>query len=73
MISLDNTRIILTLKHTVQTYLLGCLESLCDGKPVASVFILLTCIILRTHFEDMGVDGWIILKWIFKLWVGGVD
>jgi len=23
--------------------------------------------------EDLGVDGWIILKWIFTIWVGGVD
>jgi hypothetical protein len=73
MISADNTRIIVTLKHTVQTCLLGCLESLCDRKAVTSIFILLTCIVLRAHLEYLGVDGWIILKWIFKLWVGGLD
>ena len=26
----------------------------------------------RAHFEDPGVDGWIILKWIFKKWDVGV-
>jgi hypothetical protein len=25
------------------------------------------------HFEDQGVDGNIILKWIFKKWNGGMD
>jgi hypothetical protein len=24
----------------------------------------------RDHFEDSGVDGWIILKWIFRKWDG---
>jgi hypothetical protein len=44
-----------------------------DGEPVETIIILLSCIILRAHLEDLGVDGWIIPKWIFKLWVGDVD
>jgi len=28
----------------------------------------------RYHLEDQGVDGWIILRWIFRKWdVGGID
>jgi hypothetical protein len=27
----------------------------------------------RNHLEDTGVDGRIILKWIFRRWVGGMD
>jgi hypothetical protein len=27
----------------------------------------------RGHLEDPGVDGWIILKWIFKKWNGAMD
>jgi hypothetical protein len=27
----------------------------------------------RDHFEDLGVDGWIIFKLIFKEWDGGMD
>jgi len=25
------------------------------------------------HLEDLGVDGGIVLKWIFKKWGGGMD
>jgi hypothetical protein len=25
----------------------------------------------REHFENPGVDGWIILRWIFRKWGGG--
>jgi hypothetical protein len=28
---------------------------------------------LRDHFEDLGVDGRIILRWIFWKWGGGMD
>jgi hypothetical protein len=27
----------------------------------------------RAHLEDSGVDGTIILKWIFKKWHGNMD
>jgi hypothetical protein len=27
----------------------------------------------RKHLEDLGVDGKIISRWIFKKWVGDVD
>jgi hypothetical protein len=27
----------------------------------------------RDYFEDLGVDGTILLKWIFKHWNGGMD
>jgi len=27
----------------------------------------------RYHFEDPGVDGRIILRWIFRKWEGGID
>jgi hypothetical protein len=27
----------------------------------------------RDHFENPGVDGWIILRWIFRKWGGGTD
>jgi hypothetical protein len=27
----------------------------------------------RDHLEDLGVDGRITSKWIFKKWIGGMD
>jgi hypothetical protein len=27
----------------------------------------------RDHLEDPGVDGMIILRWILRKWVGGMD
>ena len=27
----------------------------------------------KDHLEDVGVDGRIILKWIFRKWNGGMD
>jgi len=27
----------------------------------------------RVHLEDPGVDGRIILRWVFRKWVGGMD
>jgi len=27
----------------------------------------------RDHLEDLGVDGRIVLRWIFRKWHGGVD
>jgi hypothetical protein len=26
-----------------------------------------------SHLEDPGIDGWIILKWSFEKWNGGMD
>jgi hypothetical protein len=34
----------------------------------------ITIIFFRGHLEDAGVDGWIILRWIFRKLVGwGMD
>jgi len=27
----------------------------------------------RVHLEDPGVDGLIILRWVFRKWVGGMN
>ena len=33
-----------------------------DGKPEGK----------RSHWRDLGVDGWIILGWIFRRWEVGI-
>jgi hypothetical protein len=47
--------------------------SMCRGR--GEVHTVFWCQQLRegSHLEDLGVDGTIKLKWIFKKWVVGVD
>ena len=54
----------------------SCLTSLCESVSVQSELSSLRDYILHDYYslEDPGVDGRIILRWIFRKWdVGGMD
>jgi hypothetical protein len=43
------------------------------GKRRGSSRVLLGNLTERDRFENAGVDGWIILRWIFRKWGGAMD
>jgi hypothetical protein len=41
------------------------------GKRVSAYRVLVGKAVGRGHLENLGVDGSVVLKWIFKKWVWG--
>ena len=43
------------------------------GEKIVACRVLVKNLRMRYHLEDPGIDGRIILRWIFKKWEGGMD